>query len=71
MHKKSGKIQYELHLRSFQNSWVFKTDLLDFHKMTVAVIKTFFQQFQSRIINYRDNYYIKTMYLKNLCCLSF
>ena len=56
MHKKSWKIQYELHLRSFQNSWLFKTDLLDFHKMTVAVIKTFFQQFQSRIINYRDNY---------------
>ena len=42
-------------LRSFQNSWVFETDLSDFHKMTVTVIKILFQQLQRRIINYRDN----------------
>ena len=42
-------------LRSFQNSWVFETDLFDFHKMTVTVIKILFQQLQRRIINYRDN----------------
>ena len=42
------------HPLSFQNSCVLETDLSEFHKMTVTIMKASFQRLQSRIINYRD-----------------
>ena len=43
-------------LYSFQSSCVIETDLLDFHKMIVSVMKTTFQKllFKPRIFQYRD-----------------
>ena len=38
---------------SFQNSCVLETDLSEFHKMTVTIMKASFQRLQSRITNYR------------------
>ena len=44
------------HLGSFQNSFVFETsDLSEFHKTTMTVIKRSFQNLQPSVINYRDN----------------
>ena len=40
--------------RSFQHSRVIETGLYDFHKMTVTVMKTFFEKLQPRVVNYRD-----------------
>ena len=42
------------HPFTFQNSCVLETDLPDFHKMTVTIMKASFQRLQPRIINYRD-----------------
>ena len=39
---------------SFQFSCVIETDLSDFHKMIVLVMKTTFQKLKPRIIQYRD-----------------
>ena len=39
---------------SFQNSGVIETDLSDFHKMTVTVMKTTFEKLKPNIIHYRD-----------------
>ena len=38
----------------FQNSCVVETDLSDFHRMTVTVMKTTFKKFKPRTILYRD-----------------
>ena len=40
--------------RSFQNSMVVETGLSDFHKMTVTVLKMFFQKIKPKVIYYRD-----------------
>ena len=39
---------------SFQNSGVIETDLYDFHKLTVTVMKTTFKKLKPNIIDYRD-----------------
>ena len=39
---------------SFQNSGVIESDLSDFHKMTVTVMKTTFEKLKPNIIHYRD-----------------
>ena len=39
---------------SFQNSCAFETGLLEFHRMTVTVMKMRFQNLQPRVINHRD-----------------
>ena len=40
--------------RSFQNSCPFETGLSDFHKMTLAVLKSSFAKQKPRILNYRN-----------------
>ena len=40
--------------RSFQNSRVIETGLLDFHKMVVTVMKTTCRKLEPRIVYYRD-----------------
>ena len=45
--------------RSFQCSSVIETGLSDFHKMTVNVMKTFFEKLQPRVVNYRDYKYFE------------
>ena len=40
--------------RSFQNSSVIDTGLFDFHKMTVNVLRSYFQKAKLKIIMYRD-----------------
>ena len=40
--------------RSFQSSCAIETGLSDFHKMTVAVMKTSFQKLKPRIVSYRN-----------------
>ena len=40
--------------RSFQNSVVIETGLSDYHKMTITVLKTFFQKQVPTTIRYRD-----------------
>ena len=57
---------------SFQNSCVMETSLSDFHKMKVSVMKTTFQKFKPRIVQYRDytqfsNDNLKKKFLENLC----
>ena len=42
------------HPLSFQNSCVFETNLSDFHKITVTILKASFQRLQPRVINYRN-----------------
>ena len=39
---------------SYQNSCAIETGLSDFHKMTVTVLKTFFQKKGPKVISYRD-----------------
>ena len=46
-------------VRSFQHSCVIETGLSDFHKMTVTVMKTFFEKLQPRVVNYRDYKYFE------------
>ena len=41
-------------LCSFQNSCMFETGLSDFHRMTITVIKMYFQKLQLKVVNYRD-----------------
>ena len=48
--------------KRFQNSNVFETGLSDFHKLTVTVLKAFFQKQKPKVIKYR-NY--KKFYNKN------
>ena len=49
-----------------QNSNVFETGLSDFHKLTFAVLKAYFQKQKPQVISYRsykkfdNNYYQKT-----------
>ena len=45
--------------QSFQHSGVIETGLSDFHKMTVTVMKTFFEKLQPRVVNYRDYKYFE------------
>ena len=40
--------------KSFQNSAIVEVGLSDFHKMTVAVLKTYFKKNNPTIISYRD-----------------
>ena len=40
--------------RIFQNSMVVETGLSDFYKMTVTVLKIFFQKIKPKVIYYRD-----------------
>ena len=40
--------------RRFQNFSVVETELSDFHKVTMTVMKTHFQKQTPKIINYRD-----------------
>ena len=40
--------------RSFQHSCVIEIGLSDFHKMTVTVMKTFFEKLQPRVVKYRN-----------------
>ena len=42
------------HPKCFQNSGVYETDISDFHKLTLTVLKKYFQRAKPRIINYRD-----------------
>ena len=39
--------------RSIQISCVIETDLLNFHSMTLAALKTFFEKSQPKLTNYR------------------
>ena len=45
------------HPKCFQNSGVCETGISDFHKLTVTVLKTYFQKAKPRIIKYRDYKY--------------
>ena len=45
--------------QSFQLSCVIETGLFDFHKMTVTVMKTFFEKLQPRVVSYRDYKYFE------------
>ena len=58
--------------KSFQNSGVIETDLSDFHKMTVTVMKTTFEKLKPNIIHYRDyRKFSNDKFRKNLIsCLS-
>ena len=40
--------------KSFMKSTVIKSDISDFHKMTVTVMKYFFPKQKHNIIRYRD-----------------
>ena len=40
--------------RSFLNSCVIETNLLDFHRIVVTVTKTSFERLKPRVLNYRD-----------------
>ena len=40
--------------KSFQGTYVIETGLSDFHRMTLAVLKTHYRKLPPRIINYRD-----------------
>ena len=39
---------------SFQSSCTFETGLSDFHKMTVTVLKIYFQKREAKVVTYRD-----------------
>ena len=52
--------------RSFQHSCIIETGLSHFHKMTVTVIKTFFEKFQPRVVNYIENTNILKMIISGL-----
>ena len=41
--------------RSFLNSCVIETNLLDFHRIAVTVTKTSFERLKPRVLHYRDN----------------
>ena len=45
--------------RSFQHSCVIKIGLSDVHRMTVTVVKTFFEKLQPRVVKYRDYKYFE------------
>ena len=47
-------------LQSFQHSSVIETGLSDFHKMTVTVMKTFFEKLQPKLLNYKEYKYFET-----------
>ena len=47
--------------QSFRQSCVIETDLSDFHRMTATVMKTNFEKFQSRVVNYRDYKYFENV----------
>ena len=40
--------------RDFQNSCAIETELSDFHKMVVTVVKKSFYKIEPKVINYRD-----------------
>ena len=44
--------------RSFQNSCVIETGLLDFNKLVVTVMKTTYKKSQPKVINYRSYKYL-------------
>ena len=41
------------HPKCFQNSGVYEIGISDFHKLTLTVLKTYFQKAKPRIIKYR------------------
>ena len=41
-------------VRSFQNSCAIETSLSEFHKMSVAVLKSYLEKKEPKIISYRD-----------------
>ena len=41
-------------VRSFQNSYAFETGLSDFHKMTVTILRSYWEKKQPKIVSYRD-----------------
>ena len=45
--------------RSFQHSCVIETGLSDVHKMTVIVMKTFFEKLQPKVVNCGDYKYFE------------
>ena len=58
--------------RTFKHSCVIKTDLLDFHKMTIVIMETFREKLQPRVVGYRDYRYfendrLRTDLLSELC----
>ena len=42
------------HPRSFQNSLAIDTDLSDFHRITVTVMKAYSPKLHPKLVNYRD-----------------
>ena len=45
--------------RSFKHSCAIETDLSDFHRMTVTVMKATFEKLQPRVVTYRDYKYFE------------
>ena len=41
-------------VRSFQNSYAFETGLSDFHKMTVTILRSYWEKKQPKIVSSRD-----------------
>ena len=41
--------------KSFQNSSTFETELSDFHKITLAVLKVLFKKEKRKVLNYRKS----------------
>ena len=61
--------------RSFQNSQVIETGLSDYHKMTITVLRAFFQKQSPICIKYRDykKFDVSLFYVElyqNLCCMN-
>ena len=53
--------------RSFQNSCAIETELSDFHKMVVTVMKTTYRKLEPRIVHYRDfKYFCYNSFKKSL-----
>ena len=56
---------------SFQNSCAIETDLSDFHKMTVTVMKTTFQKLKPKLIYYRDYSMFSNDRFREEFCLNY
>ena len=54
LHPTSIDVMLTNKIRSFQNNQTIDTGLSDYHKMTITVLKTFFQKQDPVTINYRD-----------------
>ena len=51
--------------RSFQNSTIIETGLSDFHKLTVSVMKMYFQKQVPKILYYRNYNYFNNELFRN------